>query len=168
MGLIGQAGGLIGGGICVRGIFFLSASDCGATTVRGGVKNACRKQRDYCCGGAPCESRSPFGFGNSHGVDLFSDLLPRLERGCVNFLQSCASGRVQDTRLIWDESAQILAIVASWGAAALRPSTCIILGLAFSRWNRRLWFGTCRGRARRWLGARSRQIPRRNRRRWAA
>src|SRR4029077_5903210 len=75
------------------GIFILSA---GVACVRGGKKHARGEQRSYGCSGEPREPPCGFGAGNfhwSHWVDLFPNLVTRVERGRNHFLQSCVTGR---------------------------------------------------------------------------
>src|SRR5260370_15568146 len=84
-----QAGGLIAIRRCASGIFLLRA---GATVARGGIKHSRGEQGKQRCRGAPRQPRAPSGSGNSHRIDLFPDLLPGLERGRANFLQSRLAG----------------------------------------------------------------------------
>src|SRR5260370_3180603 len=85
IGLVMQAGGLIAIRRCASGIFLLRA---GVTAARGGIKHYRGEQGKQRCRGAPRQPRAPSGSGNSHRIDLFPDLLPRLERGRRNFLQT--------------------------------------------------------------------------------
>src|SRR5260370_11143263 len=80
-----QAGGLIAIRRCASGIFLLRA---GVTAARGGIKHSRGEQGKQRCRGAPRQPRAPSGSGNSHRIDLFPDLLPGLERGRRNFLQT--------------------------------------------------------------------------------
>src|SRR5260370_8383116 len=89
IGLVMQAGGLIAIRRCASGIFLGRG---GVTGAGGGIKHSRGEQGKQRCRGAPRQPRAPSGSGNSHRIDLFPDLLPRLERGRRNFLQSRLAG----------------------------------------------------------------------------